>query len=610
MLIYDHNKKFLGIDDNDLKHLGFNDATALFDLCGDFADLFVKRPGYIHNFKNFEWIDFVMHADAEVAKAIIHTPKRNYSCKLHIKPFYLVNAPGKEGYQVHLQGLKPLSSEEDAQIAPDLKIHPIPSVAPKSTPDPVQPEPQKSTFIPDVNLPDFSDAPGMELNEPDIFDVPVSEPTLPSYETTLRALEEPKPLKLDIGDIFVPEEAPTTLEFSNEFIPPSITEAAITDSVVDIPPKRSNLPDIPMLGDRLSAADRLFIDSLHVASNYRYDPNIAAQELGLPVDLIEEFIGDFIQQSHDFHEPLFHALEQQDVESIKTLSHKLKGVAANLRIEDSFEVLSTINTSKELDEISANLKYFYHLIAKLEGKEISADAYATSNELRAGATSDERTQELSALQDPFAQTSSTMASVEEKALQTDLPLPVLDVFDSAYDNIQIKTEQYNEATAPSFPQFVNDEPLINIKQSSDEREPLLILESPNFETPNKEEPFLDASTQQNDSFVPESKPSTPVIPLEFETHKVAQEIGLPLEVVLDLVQEFKTDAGRTEVLIQEAVAAFEPQSWQKPARLLKGMSDNLRSMQISKELQMLSQTNDAQKAKTALQNYSGLIAQL
>ena len=92
-------------------------------------------------------------------------------------------------------------------------------------------------------------------------------------------------------------------------------------------------------------------------------------ELGLPVDLIQEFIGDFIQQSHDFHDPLFDALAARDLETIKTLSHKLKGVAANLRIEDSFEVLSIINTTKDFDEISANLKYYYHLIAKLEGNE-------------------------------------------------------------------------------------------------------------------------------------------------------------------------------------------------------------------------------------------------
>ena len=124
MLIYDNNKNFLGIDDDDLKHLGFATAASLFDHCSDFADLFVKRPGYIHNFKNFEWIDFVLHADAEDAKAIIHTPSKNFTCNLVIRPFYLSATPSNEGYLIQLQGLKPLSAEEDAKIAQDVQMHP------------------------------------------------------------------------------------------------------------------------------------------------------------------------------------------------------------------------------------------------------------------------------------------------------------------------------------------------------------------------------------------------------------------------------------------------------------------------------------------------------
>ena len=62
-------------------------------------------------------------------------------------------------------------------------------------------------------------------------------------------------------------------------------------------------------------------------------------------------------------------LDEEDTNNVRILSHKLKGVAANLRVEDAFEVLTTVNTSEDLNEIRKNLDYFYLIIAKLNGEE-------------------------------------------------------------------------------------------------------------------------------------------------------------------------------------------------------------------------------------------------
>jgi len=78
-------------------------------------------------------------------------------------------------------------------------------------------------------------------------------------------------------------------------------------------------------------------------------------------------------QSYDFKEELYTHLTNDDLSDLKLLSHKLKGVAANLRIEDAFEVLSIINTSSNMDEIRATLDHFYTIISKLEGKELSIE---------------------------------------------------------------------------------------------------------------------------------------------------------------------------------------------------------------------------------------------
>ena len=53
-----------------------------------------------------------------------------------------------------------------------------------------------------------------------------------------------------------------------------------------------------MLGDYTISSDGAhanYINNLHVSKDYVYNPQVASDELGLPVDLIEEFIGDFIQ---------------------------------------------------------------------------------------------------------------------------------------------------------------------------------------------------------------------------------------------------------------------------------------------------------------------------
>ncbi len=44
MLIYNHQQEFVGINEKDLKSLGFRNLADLQSECKDFADLFVKRP--------------------------------------------------------------------------------------------------------------------------------------------------------------------------------------------------------------------------------------------------------------------------------------------------------------------------------------------------------------------------------------------------------------------------------------------------------------------------------------------------------------------------------------------------------------------------------------
>lgn len=101
---------------------------------------------------------------------------------------------------------------------------------------------------------------------------------------------------------------------------------------------------------------------------YKFDPEIASNELGLPVDLVIEFVQDFITQANSFKEDLYNSISYSDNNNIKTLSHKLKGVSANLRIQDAHDILNIINQSEDFSQIKKDIDTFYEIITKLSNE--------------------------------------------------------------------------------------------------------------------------------------------------------------------------------------------------------------------------------------------------
>ena len=94
MLIYNSTKEFIGIDEHDLKIFGFSNLSQLRSEAADFADLFVRTPGYVHNFKHVHWIDFVSYAEsAEESKVIISIKSKSYTASLSITKAYLTDNP-------------------------------------------------------------------------------------------------------------------------------------------------------------------------------------------------------------------------------------------------------------------------------------------------------------------------------------------------------------------------------------------------------------------------------------------------------------------------------------------------------------------------------------
>jgi HPt (histidine-containing phosphotransfer) domain-containing protein len=554
MLLYNQNQEFIGINDEGLRLLNYTSLEELLGVCTNVADLFANQPGYIHNFKNFSWIDFLLHADIDGSSAIVHANGRVFSCQLSVSLLHLCESPTKNSYMIEMSHVKTLSGE-------DVKPHIITSKAsPKEPLVPIVTAYQEPIITTPSVLPDHTDITPIKLSEPTILDIPES--TLSTFDDSQPNDDLPFiPFKEDTStepllqeDIFKDD----TLE-NNPFKDDILKENKLLESLESLPfkeeitvPKKPQ--DKPMLGSaQYNAKEQEHLDHHHVDKNYKFDPQIAANELGLPVDLIEEFIGDFIQQAYDFKDDLFEASAKGDFANLHILSHKLKGVAANLRIEDAFETLGIINTSNDISEIDANLKYYYNIILKLEGKEVSTHEVT---DISAETVTPEAIDDIYSF--GLKQHEDQTVLVQEDDIKLDSEVQIEETPQIAFE------KEYLDI----------DEPFSAPESSLDEEE---------FEEIAAVAPPTEDSFQK----------------LGYDSALVAKSMGISPSFIEELLFDYKNDARIISNQINQAIKAFDTHACNENAAKLKGISDNLRLDKISDELAILSKTHDAQEAKKA-----------
>ncbi len=593
MLIYDHNKEFIGIDQESLDLLGYERFEDLIHEHKDVAELFVKKPGYIHNFTNFPWIDFVLHAESDDAKVIIAGKTKAFSAAIDITTLHLSKAPNEDAFLIKLKNVQ--SYQLDASE---------------------QPEPTPAAF--ELETKEFN-TPAQDAHEP----LPAAQPTTAKPQEE-EIFIEPVEVTTDVADsaedefdiFFHGEEEEEKAEEATAFPAQDVQELQRIKTAPDFPEEEESVFDnvqeeesAPMLGAYLSEEERAYLADLEVSDDYVYDPQIAADELGLPVDLIEEFIGDFIKQAHEFKEQLFTATKDEDFDNIKVLSHKLKGVAANLRIEDSFEVLRNINETEDIKECEANLKKFYLTIAKLEGKDVEE----VKREL-------EKPVEKEAIAVETEQT-------EEETAQP-LELPDLDEEEEAAEPILLDSLYQDtepaEVTADDSSDIYDfgliaeegDEPLIVLDDEED-----IISDLQEFDIADDEEIASDlqdfdatedeeVSSHTQDSTPEEDEDAEEAPLLTFDVNTAAAEIGLSADLVSALIDDYIVEANEMKNRLNEVITSSDVMRWKGYATQLKGVSDNLRITEISDALQKLITSTEETQAKAAMQEFYGFINQL
>jgi hypothetical protein len=94
----------------------------------------------------------------------------------------------------------------------------------------------------------------------------------------------------------------------------------------------------------------------------------AAKDLSLPVELIEEFVNDFIEQAHEETEKMLDAYEKGDLDTIQKIGHLLKGTSSNLRIIPLSDTLYEIQFNEELDRVPELIRHYWGHFLSLENQ--------------------------------------------------------------------------------------------------------------------------------------------------------------------------------------------------------------------------------------------------
>lgn len=577
MLIYNHKKEFIGIDESDLNILGFANLEELKTEAIDFADMFVKTPGHVHNFKHVNWIDFVTCADStESTKVIIKAKDKQFRCLLDIKTLYLNDDPASKAFLIYLTNIREFMDNDNLS---DISL-----TKPISTPPPPpRPEP---AFVPPV----LEESPALETKEIQHEEIFKEAPETAAKETP------------PTFDLPIDLDLPLELDFEDD----TTHEDSLEDDLkIDLE-----------IHDDFQEDDTPIVEetqtSLEIFDNgYVFDPQVAADELGLPVDLIEEFIEDFIAQAKEFKEELYSALEANENDDVKILSHKLKGVAANLRIEDALESLIIINTSDNSTEVKNQLDILYKIIAKLAGekvqvtKSIQKEVEKVEEEIplldidEIDSLPDDEELDIFSSQEE----APSQASLHEPEIRIDIP----ELADDNFLKVDYEESTQNKETTERVESLNLDEDELDIftheeaeteapQTIEEDIEPELEIE---IELPEIIGENLEPEAEIEDTIEEATESMPQKITSSYDPELVASEIGLSQESFMELFEDYIGEAKELSHTLTQAIEDNNPKLWKQTAIELKGMSESMRINDFTSDLDTLIQTEDVEVSKTA-----------
>ena len=349
MILYDQNRKLMAISDELIDFLGFNSIEDLKKNINDISNLFEKKPGYIYNFKNFSWINYLLSNSSKEHKAIISLQNSNIEVGISITPliswdnqtkYFLVNLTPVEATFSN----KNLTSEYFSESAIS-EIEPKEETL-KQSEITEKPKEEESLNIDFDNLLKEDEKENISINE-----------EIPNKQEVEKESKENKENNQTIEN--------TELPFEEDLLKqPEITEKPKEEESLNI--DFDNLLKEDEKEDNLIAKNSEFPVKEESKEEILYNYKKVSEELEINEDFVKELVLEFIKQSEEIKDKLQKALEENEIKKAHDLFHKIKGAAANLRIEKATKILDKTTGEDDKEKLKEIAKSYYDFLEKFK----------------------------------------------------------------------------------------------------------------------------------------------------------------------------------------------------------------------------------------------------
>jgi HPt (histidine-containing phosphotransfer) domain-containing protein len=125
-------------------------------------------------------------------------------------------------------------------------------------------------------------------------------------------------------------------------------------------------PTLPQIDEPEEPIDVAALLAETTPIRFDFSTHVASEELGLPEELVTEFVVDFIQQAKENIPVLLRAHKTRDLETLQSTAHLLKGAASNLRIDPLAETLKKLQYNDDFDKVPALFDRFVGQLKALD----------------------------------------------------------------------------------------------------------------------------------------------------------------------------------------------------------------------------------------------------
>ena len=190
-----------------------------------------------------------------------------------------------------------------------------------------------------------------------------------SFYTTLSRVTTSSSANTEIAEPTVFIEDPITISEPDEEIVDTSTEV-IEDAPLELfdEPATPPEPETTIVLEPEVTTDTKGFGTISLEGitpiHFDFQLEEAANDLSLPVELIEEFVHDFIDQAHIETKKMLTAYEKGDLDAIQKIGHLLKGASSNLRINALSDTLYQIQFCEDSSKLEYYIKnYWGHFLS-------------------------------------------------------------------------------------------------------------------------------------------------------------------------------------------------------------------------------------------------------